>query len=147
MLRNVKAEPPSTAILSRGPLSAVLCFGRQFLYTWVTAPIEFEFHISSEYLFESRYPAISHDSKGRPCKAPRRDTCKRALYRLITVRRLSASLVYEVQPAAVGNPADDAISQAIADFDPGTVGGKWTQALDLLDTEPTRAITLARTLL
>ena len=68
-------------------------------------------------------------------------------YRLITVRRLSGSPVYEVQPAAIGSPADDAISQALADFEPDTVAARWTQALDRRDTDPAGAITLARTLL
>ncbi|APH71481.1 abortive infection family protein [Aquibium oceanicum] len=68
-------------------------------------------------------------------------------YRLIIVRRLSGSPVYEVQPAAFGSPADDAISQALADFDPDLVHGRWTQALDRRDTDPAGAITLARTLL
>lgn len=68
-------------------------------------------------------------------------------YRLIIVRRLSGSPVYEVQPAAIGSPADDAISQALADFDPDTVHARWTQALERRDTDPAGAITLARTLL
>ncbi|MGQ2908355.1 MAG: abortive infection family protein [Aliihoeflea sp.] len=68
-------------------------------------------------------------------------------YRLIIVRRLSGSPVYEVRPAALGSPADDAISQALADFDPDTVHARWTQALDRRDTDPAGAITLARTLL
>ncbi|WP_245198815.1 abortive infection family protein [Jiella mangrovi] len=68
-------------------------------------------------------------------------------YRLIIVRRLSGSPVYEVQPAAIGSPSDDAISQALADFDPDTVHARWTQALDRRDTDPAGAITLARTLL
>jgi hypothetical protein len=68
-------------------------------------------------------------------------------YRLTIVRRLSGSPVYEVQPAAVGSPADDAISQALADFESDTVAARWTQALDRRDTDPAGAITLARTLL
>lgn len=68
-------------------------------------------------------------------------------YRLIIVRRLSGSPVYEVQPTALGSPADNAISQALADFEPGTVHARWTQALDRRDTDPAGAITLARTLL
>ncbi|MDS1138764.1 abortive infection family protein [Nitratireductor indicus] len=68
-------------------------------------------------------------------------------YRLIIVRRLSGSPVYEVQPAALGSPSDDAISQALAEFDTETVHARWTQALDRRDTDPAGAITLARTLL
>lgn len=68
-------------------------------------------------------------------------------YRLFIARRLSGSPVYEVQPAALGSPADDGISQALADFEPDTVAARWTQALDRRDTDPEGAITLARTLL
>ena len=68
-------------------------------------------------------------------------------YRLIIVRRLSGSPVYEVQPSALGSPADDGISQTLADFDPDTVHARWTQALDRRDPDPAGAITLARTLL
>ncbi|MFK0690904.1 abortive infection family protein [Mesorhizobium sp. IMUNJ 23033] len=68
-------------------------------------------------------------------------------YRLTIVRRLSGSPVYEVQPAAIGSPADDTISQVLADFEPDTVAVRWTQALDRRDTDPQGAITLARTLL
>ena len=68
-------------------------------------------------------------------------------YRLIITRRLSGSPVYEVQPAAIGSPADDAISQTLADFDPDTVHARWAQALDRRDADPEGAITLARTLL
>lgn len=68
-------------------------------------------------------------------------------YRLIVARRLSGSPVYEVQPSALGSPADDGISQVLANFDPDTVHARWTQALDRRDTDPAGAITLARTLL
>lgn len=68
-------------------------------------------------------------------------------YRLIIVRRLSGSPVYEVQSTALGSPADDAISKALADFEPDTVHARWTQALDRRDADPAGAITLARTLL
>jgi hypothetical protein len=68
-------------------------------------------------------------------------------YRLVVVRRLSGSPVYEVQQTALGSPADDAISKALADFDPDTVHARWSQAQDRRDTDPEGAITLARTLL
>lgn len=68
-------------------------------------------------------------------------------YRLFIARRLSGSPVYDVQPAALGSPADDGISQALADFEPDTVAARWTQALDRRGTDPQGAITLARTLL
>ncbi|MES0036059.1 abortive infection family protein [Mesorhizobium sp. M0046] len=68
-------------------------------------------------------------------------------YRLTAIRKLSGSPVYQVQPAALGSPSDDGISQALEAFDPGTVHARWTQALDRRDTDPEGAITLARTLL
>jgi hypothetical protein len=68
-------------------------------------------------------------------------------YRLTAIRKLSGSPVYQVQPAAIGSPSDDGISQALEAFDPGTVRARWTQTLDRRDTDPEGAITLARTLL
>ncbi|MBZ9974204.1 MULTISPECIES: abortive infection family protein [unclassified Mesorhizobium] len=72
----------------------------------------------------------------------RHDGCQ-----LIIIRRLSGSPVYEVRPAIVGSPADDAISQALAAFDTDTVHARWIQALDRRDADAEGAITLARTLL
>lgn len=68
-------------------------------------------------------------------------------FRLTIVRRMSGSPVYEVQAAAIGSPADLAISQALAAYDADTIHARWTQALDRRDTNPEGAITLARTLL
>jgi hypothetical protein len=68
-------------------------------------------------------------------------------FRLTIVRRMSGSPVYEVQAAAIGSPADVAISQALAAYDADTIHARWTQALDRRDTNPEGAITLARTLL
>ncbi|MEI5682752.1 abortive infection family protein [Mesorhizobium sp. CCNWLW179-1] len=68
-------------------------------------------------------------------------------YRLTSVRKLSGSPVYEVQPAALGSPSDISISETLAAFDADTIHARWTQALDRRDTDPEGAITLARTLL
>ncbi len=68
-------------------------------------------------------------------------------YRLIMTRRMSGSPVYQVQPVALGSPADSAISEALAAYDADTIHARWTQALDRRDTDPEGAITLARTLL
>lgn len=68
-------------------------------------------------------------------------------FRLVIVRRMSGSPVYQVKAAAVGSPADDEISKALAAYDPETIHARWTEALDRRDTNPEGAITLARTLL
>jgi AbiJ N-terminal domain 3/Abortive infection C-terminus len=68
-------------------------------------------------------------------------------YRLTLVRRLSGSPVFQVQPAALGSPADTSISETLAAFDADTVHARWTQALDRRDSDPEGAITLSRTLL
>ncbi|MCA3185841.1 MAG: abortive infection family protein [Methylobacterium sp.] len=68
-------------------------------------------------------------------------------FRLVTVKRLSGSPVYEIQPVTVGSPADNEISQTLANLDQDTVHSRWAQALDRRDTDPAGAITLARTLL
>ncbi|TWA12162.1 abortive infection Abi-like protein [Sinorhizobium medicae] len=68
-------------------------------------------------------------------------------FRLTVVRRMSGSPVYQVQAAALGSPADVAISEALAAYDADTIHARWTQALDRRDTDPEGAITLARTLL
>ncbi|MDX0494107.1 hypothetical protein GOC53_28205 [Sinorhizobium medicae] len=67
-------------------------------------------------------------------------------YRLVIVRRMSGSPVYQVK-AAVGSPADSDISKALAAYDPDTIHARWTEALERRDTNPEGAITLARTLL
>ncbi|MDX0871170.1 hypothetical protein GOE00_31815 [Sinorhizobium medicae] len=68
-------------------------------------------------------------------------------FRLTVVRRMSGSPVYQVQAAALGSPADVAISEALAAYDADTIHARWTQALVRRDTDPEGAITLARTLL
>ncbi|MGO8024854.1 abortive infection family protein [Rhizobium leguminosarum] len=68
-------------------------------------------------------------------------------FRLTIIRRMSGSPVYEVKAAALGSPADAAISQALAAYDADTIHARWTEALDRRDTNPEGAITIARTLL
>lgn len=68
-------------------------------------------------------------------------------YALTVVRRRSGSAVYEVQTRASASPAEDAISAALVAFDPRDVHPRWQAALDSRETDPQRAITLARTLL
>lgn len=68
-------------------------------------------------------------------------------YALTVVRRRSGSAIYEVQHRAATSPADETISAALVAFDPGDVHARWQAALESRDTNPQRAITLARTLL
>jgi hypothetical protein len=68
-------------------------------------------------------------------------------YRLQRTGALSGSVVYAVQAAALGSPADAAISGALARFEPEQVHARWTAALDRRGNDPAGAITLARTLL
>lgn len=68
-------------------------------------------------------------------------------YRLVIVRRMSGSPVYQVKAAALGSPADSDISKALEAYDSETIHARWTEALDRRDTNPEGAITLARTLL
>lgn len=68
-------------------------------------------------------------------------------YSMVVARRLSGCPVYEVRSARSGSPADEAISAALAAFDPTQVHARWTAALDRRTTDPAGAITLARTLL
>ena len=68
-------------------------------------------------------------------------------YRLTRTGRMSGSPVYTVEAAAIGSPADAAISSTLAAFEPDQVHARWTAALDRRATDPAGAITLARTLL
>ena len=68
-------------------------------------------------------------------------------YRLSRSGRMSGSPVYTVDAAAIGSPADAAISDALANFEPEQVHARWTAALDRRRDDPAGAITLARTLL
>src|SRR3546814_1513002 len=49
--------------------------------------------------------------------------------------------------AAIGSPADAAISGALARFEPEQVHARWEAALDRRERDPAGAITLARTLI
>jgi hypothetical protein len=68
-------------------------------------------------------------------------------YRLSRTSRMSGSPVYTVGAAAIGSPADAAISDTLAKFEPDQVHARWTAALDRRSDDPAGAITLARTLL
>lgn len=68
-------------------------------------------------------------------------------YRLSRTGRMSGSPVYTVGAAAIGSPADAAISDTLAKFEPDQVHARWTAALDRRGDDPAGAITLARTLL
>ena len=68
-------------------------------------------------------------------------------YALTVVRRRSGSAIYAVKPLAPPSPADAAISAALAAFDPTQVYIRWQAALESRESNPERAITLARTLL
>lgn len=68
-------------------------------------------------------------------------------YALIRSGAISRSPVYAVRQIGVGTPADAAISEALAAFNPEHVHTRWTAALDRRSTDPEGAITLARTLL
>lgn len=68
-------------------------------------------------------------------------------YRLQRSGRISGSLLYSVEAAAIGSPADAAISGALARFEPEQVHARWEAALDRRASDPAGAITLARTLI
>jgi len=68
-------------------------------------------------------------------------------YTLAIVGKMSGSPCYDVRPLPIGSPADEAISAALAAFDPTQVHARWTAALERRAMEPEGAITLARTLL
>lgn len=68
-------------------------------------------------------------------------------YRLTEVGRISGSPRYEVRSSAVGAPSDDGISATLAAFSPDDVHSRWKAALDRRASDPSGAITLARTLL
>jgi hypothetical protein len=68
-------------------------------------------------------------------------------YALTVVGHRSGSAIYTVQPLAPTSPADATISAALVAFDPGDVHARWQAALESRETNPQRAITLARTLL
>lgn len=68
-------------------------------------------------------------------------------YRLSRSGRMSGSPIYTVDAAAIGSPADAAISDKLANFEPEQIHARWTAALDRRSDDPAGAITLARTLL
>ena len=68
-------------------------------------------------------------------------------YRLSRSGRMSGSPIYTVDAAAIGSPADAAISDTLANFEPEQIHARWTAALDRRSDDPAGAITLARTLL
>lgn len=68
-------------------------------------------------------------------------------YALLPAGRISGATAYSVRPAPVGSPADEAISTALAGFDPTQVHGRWAAAMERRASDPPGAITLARTLL
>jgi hypothetical protein len=75
------------------------------------------------------------------------DHLKHDGYRLIEVGRISGSPRYEVRATMSGAPSDDSISATLASFSPDDVHARWTAALDRRSSDPSGAITLARTLL
>jgi hypothetical protein len=68
-------------------------------------------------------------------------------YALTVVRRRSGSAIYAVKPLTPPSPADATISAALVAFDPTQVYIRWQAALESRESNPERAITLARTLL
>lgn len=52
-----------------------------------------------------------------------------------------------MRPLALGAPSDDSISHVLAAFNPDGVHARWTAALERRSSDPSGAITLARTLL
>lgn len=68
-------------------------------------------------------------------------------YRLIEVSQISGSPRYGVRAAPLSTPSDDGISATLAAFSPDDVHARWTAALERRASDPSGAITLARTLL
>ena len=60
---------------------------------------------------------------------------------------ISGSPVYSIKSVAIGSPADQSISEALAAFDPDNVHARWFAALERRSIDPAGAITLARTLM
>ncbi|WP_232845578.1 abortive infection family protein [Aurantimonas marina] len=68
-------------------------------------------------------------------------------YTLASAGRISGSPFFAVRLAPTGSPADDSISAVLAAFEPTQVHARWTMAMERRASEPSGAITLARTLL
>ena len=100
-----------------------------------------------KFIEEATGPLAREPEKQAELAAAITDILRHDGFRLVIVGRMSGSPVYQVQPAALGSPADTAISEALAAYDADTIHARWTQALDRRDTDPEGAITLARTLL
>lgn len=68
-------------------------------------------------------------------------------YRLLKAGKMSGSTIYVVRAAPRGSPADEAIANSLASFNPDEIAARWRAAMDSREESPGRAITLARTLL
>jgi hypothetical protein len=68
-------------------------------------------------------------------------------YSLVMSGRVPGSPRYEVRPPSKGAPADEGISATLFSFDPTQVHPRWIAALERRSSDPSGAITLARTLL
>jgi hypothetical protein len=68
-------------------------------------------------------------------------------YVLAEIGRVSGSPQYGVRLAPSRSPADASISEVLSAFDPQDVGPRWDAAMRSRQSDPARAITLARTLL
>ena len=68
-------------------------------------------------------------------------------YKLVQVRVRSGCPFFEVRSRPKGAPGDDNISKVLKAFDPNDVHARWTAAMESRESNPPRAITLARTLL
>lgn len=68
-------------------------------------------------------------------------------YLLDVAGHISGSPFYRVRPIPMGSPADENISAILAAFDQTQVHARWTAAMDRRTSDPSGAITLARTLI
>ncbi|MET3726004.1 abortive infection family protein [Sphingomonas trueperi] len=106
---------------------------------------------SKALLFRFLEAAVHPTAIEEACQKQRVESINRHLqhdgYCLSRTGRMSGSPVYTVYAAAIGSPADAAISDTLARFEPDQVHARWTAALDRRSDDPAGAITLARTLL
>lgn len=68
-------------------------------------------------------------------------------YSLVVTRKISGSPYFEIRRTPSGAPSDATISAALAKFDPTHVHQRWEVAMDRRSSDPSGAITIARTLL
>ena len=68
-------------------------------------------------------------------------------YKLVQVRVRSGCPFFEVRSLPQSGPGDANISQVLKAFNPDDVHARWTAAMESRESDPRRAITLARTLL